>query len=365
MHLRLAFGSLAALALIALGLAQGAGSTAQPIQLQYANGVFRIVSGSETTRISAQTSTETETARQPEKLLFRRDDAFVVWDARGLSVRKGDEVITTGLEYLTLSPKLFSEEEITLNFGLYFLGRRDLRAAEVVGSKRVGNSVYLLVEWTDFVGDPWLHVVVEADLTTPKPDVNVIGKIPGIALDVTDDWDRLLLTPRGLVSFVSGSGSWGRSVLDLKAKTLTFEKLGEQVVEVRKRSDNLAHYKSRTTYGSLVMGQVSLASGNALPLIETKGNVRLLDSETPWIFVEADQRGRDLHNADTGAERMIPADAGIMRTPKGLLVWSPQKNPTLAELLEMNRLEVIARWTPKAEVKPPAKPKKTSGRGRG
>lgn len=344
-HARLAFGLLTVFSLLALGLAQTAKPPANQVQLKYANGSFSIVNGSETTRIPLQPSTDDADVRPPERILFRKDDAFVVWDARGLSIRKGEKVNTSLLDEIAVSPKLFSEAEIQESYALWFLGLRSFGAVRAVGAKRIGNSVFMIAEWQEVSGDAWLHVLLEADLSNEETEPTVVGRLPGLALNVTDDWDRLLLTQRGLVAFADGANGWGRVVVDAKAKALSFEPLGQGLVEVRKRSDKIAHYKYRTEYGSLVMGQVPLASGDAVPLIETKGNVRLLDSETPWLFVEADQKGRDLHNSETGAERMIPTDSGIRRTPKGILVWSPLSKPTFAELLDTSRLEVIARWT--------------------
>lgn len=284
----------------------------------------------------------------------------MVWDSRGLSIRKGSAIKTTGLGDAVLSPKLFDEDQIHRNYTLLLAGVIQRQATRPVGAKRVGNSVYLLAEWQDIAGEPWMEAVFQVDLAEPTPTFGLIEGLPGKSMNVTEDWDRLLLTQRGIVAFVNGPEGWGRAVLDSAQKKFLYEPLGKSVVEVRKRTDRLAHFISKTEYGSTVMGQVPIAVGEAIPLIETKGNVRLLDSELPWLFIEADQRGRDLHNSDTGAERMIPSDTVVVRTPKGILVWAPATNPTFAELLDINRLEVIARWTPEMEIRLRDQESKTS-----
>lgn len=293
-----------------------------------------------------------------ERVVFRKDDRWVVWDSRGLSLRDGERLRSSRLADVATSPRVFSEEQILENWLLVLGGIRTKEAHRLLGARRVGSLVYLLFDWQDIFGSSWLQAMVKVDLDAPVLEWRYAARLPGeaVAVDAPDDRLRVFGDQIGVVA--RSEEAWGIAVFDPVAETFNFRPMGTGLIELRNRAGGNAHFLEATNYGMTVIGRLHLPTGAMARLAETRGSIRLIDGDFPWIAVDRNDQGRFLRNLETGAVVPVPIDAGIRRVGSSVLYWSPSDRPTVAVLVDPARWSVLASWSPPTAspngVRPPA-----------
>lgn len=288
------------------------------------------------------------TSTNVNRILFRKDDAYAVWDARGLSIRKGRTALTTRLQGLSVTPKLFTTDEILVNRACFALGLRSPYASGLSGAKRVGTTVTFLVRWDDFSGAPWMEALVEVDLSQPSPHVQLLGAFEG--LSIGPKGDRLRLEGAGVAALARrGDGSWGKASWDPKTAKFDFQAMGENLVDFAFLGPQSGYAYERTSYGSTLLARFHFPTAAKRTLMESRGTVKLLDDKEPWLAVAKEENGLWLHNLETGTKLLLPSSGLVRRMGLGLLVASPLPKPESAALYSLERFERTALWSPEIQ----------------
>lgn len=276
-----------------------------------------------------------------DRVAYRKDDLFVVWDARGLNIRKGKKLITTRLPEIAVTPKLFDRPEIIETKKLLEQSIRSKEAAELATSARIGDSVFLVPRWIGSDGKPWLEALVRIDMTSDNPKPQLLGRFAGwSAGSMIADVDQV-----GMICRMA-DGVWGFSTFIVKDSAFSSVPLGSNLVRYTAVGSNpkLILVVELTLHGTTTISRVDLSSGAKRQLFEGRGNVNWIDTKNP-VIVRMNTAGLSrIRNIETGAMLEIDKKLDARLALRGLLVWSGGAKPTGATLYDLNRFEAIARW---------------------
>lgn len=318
-----------------------------PVQIAPRGREFVLRAGSKVDRVPVEATVypPVPKAHWPtERVLFRRDAAYAVWDSRGLSVRQGSWVFTTHLPEIPLTPKLFSREEILETKKLIDGKVRKADASGVVGAVRDGTRVFFLVKWDEADGQTWLEALVSVDLTEDKPKPKLVGRFEALTLNLNPDKSRLFIRDRQIATWVRSDESWGLARYDPQSDAFGYEVVGERPEAVELVDDRIGWFIGRTEFGSKIFYRWDLKSLNRRELAETRGTIRLMSARTPWVAVIHEDEGAFLQNLETGGRNRLPPSPAFRWTAFGVLVWTPAVKPTKAILYDADRWDVIGRW---------------------
>lgn len=313
-----------------------------PVRVVLQGSRFTLVSGAKRDQVPLQTASLDEPSEKkwPDgRVMFRKDDAYAVWDSRGLTTRNGSWVHSSQLTEIPVSPKIFTRDEIVKTNLLVQGGQRKRAASNLLGAFRDGTRVYLLVQWMDSEEKPWLEAISVVDLADERPKSRLIGRFAGTTLPIPPGENRLFLREGKIAVWMKTDEYWGLGLLDTESEAFDSIRVGSQLEAVGLASDRLGWFVERTDHPSQVLGRFHRTLLHRRDLIETRGSVRLMDRREPWIAVVHDDPGVFLQNLETGARIRLPADPGFRWTAFGVLVWSPRTKPTTATLYDP------ARWS--------------------
>lgn len=341
-------------ALFAISLSQ------QPaVTLDFRAGTFVMKSGDKTVRVPARPA---EAPKKPtttvymDRAAFRKDDAYAVWDSRGLNIRKGERLKTTRLPEIALSPRIFTQDEIAYTRLMIALNLRQPWATGVVGARRIASKAYFLVRWDDSEGNPWLEALVSVDLSEAKPRWVLCGRLDAFSKRAQGD-DNSMLAIEGRASWIAikEDGFWGTVTWVPPEKKLDWKPMAKDLTSFTLRSPTIASFTQKTPYNSTLLGRADLKLPASRFLMETRGQVRLLDNFSPWLALAHEENGIWLHNLESGAKFRVPEPAGMRRASFGLLVWTPPDKPAFATLYDVERFDKIASWDASSPPKPEPK----------
>ena len=281
-------------------------------------------------------------------IMYRKDQAFAVWDDRGLTVRLGDTVSSTHLDYLPTHPKVFPRSEIIRLLPKFKSGERSKVASSLAGSCRIGSVVYFLVRWEDKQFKPWLETLVRVDLAAKAPKPEFLARLDRFSFATKQIDDRLYATQDSLFVITSDNGRWGLSRFDPRAGS-KFEttELGEGLDSILTGPTGFAYVVEKTDFGSRVAARVNLNRETRKDLIEAPSKMKFIDAAIPELIVINGESSQVLHNGETGADLTLPPSAAVRRSGKLVVVWSPYDNPKNATLYDPARWEALAKWTDK------------------
>ena len=166
---------------------------APPIQavdaptLEYYQDHFVVRRGVEAWRVPAHPPA----TRPVLAVAFRRNQNYAVWDERGLTIRRGEQVRHTFLPDVPTSPRLFEREEILNTVELIRAGKRKRDADSLSGAMRIGNDAFFLVRWEED-GKPWTEALVSVDLSASSLQPKVLGRFEGVSVAYRPIDDRLV-----------------------------------------------------------------------------------------------------------------------------------------------------------------------------
>jgi hypothetical protein len=308
--------------------------------IQFSQGKFTIQVGEK----SFQTPLVEPAEKPKASVIFRKGEKYVVWDPkRGLTVREGKHTRSTRLPDASVSPKLFSREQIEETLSLIKQGKRRKEASALSGARRIGDLVYLLVRWDDRAKRPWLEALYKVDFSEERPLPTLVGRFDGLSL-ARAQMDEKLLIVDGLLSVVTRmKDGWGVSKFDSETNVFTAFRFGSTLRGYEPLSSRVGFFSEDSGYGTFVCGRVDLGNGNRRVLFETRGAVRLVGTESPLVALIRRGGSARLRNADSGEETTIPLASDVRRTPLGVLVWSPATKPTYAVLVDPEKLGIVAR----------------------
>lgn len=278
-------------------------------------------------------------------VLYRRDQTYVVWDERGLTVRVRNKVRSTRMPELAVTPKLFSRDDIRANLRRFTAHQRAKEANALSGSKRFGSIVYMLLRWDDSKGKSWNEALVSIDLTDPNPKPQLVGAFDGLTLSRKSIDEQLFVQEGKLSVITQGEDTWGLATYNPTDKAFDYMSLGDKLRQFVPLQWPQARFVEDTAYGTTVAGQVNLHDGDRKNLAEGHGPMHLLDDEDPALATLASVDGFALRNLDTGAELPLPKSYGTRRGKIGVLVWSPLTSPTTATLYDPKDWKTVGNWT--------------------
>lgn len=345
--------------LAALSMAQ----SSKPATLELTDKGFRIVAASGKGNVPLPVSAPAPKL-DATRIQFRKDDAFVVWDSRGLTVRHGSAVSTTRFERLPTDPAHFSRDQIADHRLAIRFGERSAGANRVIASKRFGNTAYFALDWVDRNGHSWLQAIVRVPLDTDKPKAELIAKVDGTLEPIGKD---VLPVLQGRLFWVEQNDrTWGIAAYDIAKGALSRKDMGKRLIEARLHSGRIGHFLEEATDGRSLLGRFDLLSRSRRDLVESTGYVTLLDHSSPWIAMVRDETGVSLQNLETSARLKVDLDQRVSRNGKWVVVSNGAPKVLSAVAYDAERWTPIARWTaPKpAQAKPkpkPAAPTKPSG----
>jgi len=309
--------------------------------LDYHAGVFSLTQGKVSTRIPV-TATP---AKSPSSVSFRKDDNYVVWDSRGLTIRHGNRSSTTLLEETPTSPRLFEHAILLQTVADLKSGKKQRPASALSGALRIGGDVFLLVRWDDKAGKPWMEALVRVALAGVSLKPEVLGRFDAMSIAYKPIDDRLTVIG-GRLGIVARQGkTWGLASFDSTASKFDFHPLGDDLISYLSTSPKTGFFFEKTVYGTTVGGRVDLASGYRKTTFESRGAARFLDSSLPPIILSSRDQDSRIRYVDSGAEIAVPFGSGVARAGSSILVWSPAAKPTSATLYDPERWFARAKWT--------------------
>lgn len=295
------------------------------------------------------------TAIQADKVVFRKNSSFAVWDDRGLSVRHKNRTKSYKLMEMALTPKLFSRDEILRTRSLIAKGIRQKAASALSGSKRIGSEAFFLVRWVESTGKPWLEALVKVDLDSDAPKPKLVGKFDGLSLASKPIDDKLFLLAGALCVITRSESGWSLAKYDPMLKSFSSNAQGVGLVSYSPLGRELGIFVEKKQSGAKLIGRVDLATGARRDLYETRATILILDDKRPSIAI---LNGAILHNLESGVQTPFPADAAVRRTAAGILVWWPKDAPVKALMLDPTRWTQLGKWTKGQEAPKISKPHK-------
>lgn len=277
-----------------------------------------------------------------QKVVFRKDDNFAVWDSRGISVRHGKKAKSSKLVEMALTPKLFTRDEILRTKTLLGSGIRRKEASALSGAMRLGNDAFFLVRWVESTGKPWLEALVKVDLDSGALKPSLVGKFDGLSLAGEPVDDKVFLLGGALCVITKSESGWSLAKYDPALKTFSSDALGVGLVSFTPLGREMGVFVEKKQTGSLMIGRIDLSTGTRRNLHETREPVEILDGKRPSVAILGHSW---LLNLESGAKTPVPAGAGVRRTPAGVLVWWPLSAPTKAVMLDPERWTQLAKWS--------------------
>lgn len=305
--------------------------------VSFFQGLFIVRKGDQTTQIPL---VQPET-QPPLYISYRRDDAWVVWDDRGLTLRRGKKVFSTKLKEIATSPKLQTPEQLKKTVELIEKGTRKVEATALSGSRRIGTDVYFLLRWDDSEGTPWLEALVKVDLTAEKLIPQLVGKFDGLSLSNADIDDKLILHKDALGVITRNGEDWGEALFTPGAKVFSYRKLGRGLQSFRMSGNLAGQFVDTSTYGASLAGLVDLSEGRREESLETRGSIELLGGN---IAVIKQKSHRVLRNLATGAETNLDPSAQFRLIPEGVLAYWGGMKPKKAVLYRTSDWSVLGAW---------------------
>ncbi len=282
---------------------------------------------------------------------YRKDETRVSWDADGLNIEKGSYKFSTRLPEIALTPKLFPRSEILTTKDLIAKGKRQAEASSLSGSVRLGDYVYFLIRWTDTDTKTWLEALVNVKLTDPRPKPHLLGRFEGMSLSRRATDDRLFAFGESVGVFTIGEeGKWGLATYHRKTDKFALKEYGVGLSDYIPISGKMFLIAEDASYGKTVIARIDLNTGSRRNLMESNGDVSLVDRNRPFLAEVQTNLGPALLNMETGCVLAIPPRAAVRRTPFGVLIW-PSGKPDLASLYSFERFLRLAVVKPAAAAK--------------
>ncbi|HVL37912.1 MAG TPA: hypothetical protein VM328_00850 [Fimbriimonadaceae bacterium] len=328
--------------------------------ISYQNSAFVLTSATAKVTVPIRP----EPVKAPPNVMFRRDQAFAVWDAaRGITVRVGSYVYSTKLAEVAVTRKLFSPLQIRETSRLVVEGKRTREATALSGARRLGKDVYFLVRWDDSPQNrPWLEALMKVDLSEPRPKPQLLGRFDGLSMATRSLDDRLLVIGDTLGIVTRLGDSWGVARFEPASGTFTSQAIGQRLLSYASLTPRVIMFVEQTPHKTTLLGRADLGSGARRELYESRGSISILDKSSPVVALIKHEGRLTMHNVETGAQSQGLAGGDVRRTPLGLLHWAPADQPKTAMLLDVERLEVVSALDLEAKSAPAPPPSRSGGR---
>lgn len=284
-----------------------------------------------------------ENKELPPAVMYRRGDAYAVWDERGLTARNAKWSFTTRMPEIVTSAKLFSRAEILENNRLVQQGTRTIDATALSGSMRVGSNAYFLLRWDASNSVPWCEVLVSVDLSLPKPKPRLVGRYTGLSASRDQIGDRLFILNSKLSVVTATDADWGLAAYDVPQESFGYKKFGDKLVQFWQTSNLAGYYVERNTGSGSAAGSIDLNKGTKRELWNAPGLASFVDTSKPELLISTGKKSQ-AYWSTTGAVTDIPSNTVMKRAGKYIIAWSPADKPSQATAYDPSGWKVVATW---------------------
>lgn len=323
--------------------------------LEYTAGSFFVHAKGKSFRVSTiPSASDEDSARKKEgaedidtemaaPTVYRNNNTFLVWDERGMTLRHGTVSKTLNLDYLLVSPKLLSKEQIQANIALRNSGEIPANSAKRLGSIRIGKNAYFLLGWEDSHKANLMEALVRVPLSGNRFWVEALGRFEGQAW-CPNPSQALFIQGHALATIVQREDSWGTATYDIKTQEFGFRSLGAKLSVFHPLPRKLGLFAEHTKYGTTTAGWVNCETGYRRILFEGHGDIAFLEPKRPFVILNKEATLARLIDLESGAELRLRPDSGVQKTPAGILVWQPKASPTWGRLYDPTRWTALAAW---------------------
>lgn len=313
-----------------------------PYSLTLTDGVFEAKALDKTARVSVDRMMQ-GSVFPAEKLTLAYGGREVVFDARGIGIKKGNQVAWSRVPAIATTPKINSPAEINETNRLIKEGKREAGFTSLSGYEYVGSTLYVLLRWEDKSGSTWLEALAGIDMSQESLTANVVGRFPGTSFARGTVDDQLKLDGGNLVALVQGNDGWGMGTWNIAGSEAGLKVYGERASTARFMNGMAnAVGLEATAYGTTVATWVDVGTGDARPIAEVRGAIKGVQEPHFLRYIKFNRHY--LRNLMSGNEVEIPSDAAFGATDLGLIVWTPMENPTKAWFMEADTGRVFAQW---------------------
>ena len=271
-----------------------------------------------------------------DHIAFRRDNRWAVWDNRGLTVREGENVKTTKLGDIAVSPRAFPHDQIVKNLDLFKSKKRNKDSDSLSGSVRLGTKCYFMPRWTAKDGQTWLEALVMVDLAESNPKPKFLGTFKGLSSSYKPIDDKLFVVKDQLAVVTTQGDTWGLSSYDEPQSSFEFNPLGSKLISYFRGG----YFLESTSYGTNIVGQIELATGTRKNLFETRSKVvEMTDGSA--LAVLRTKENTVIKNLKTGGQVTHSPNAFVSPINNYVLVWTKNARTT-AWLYEPVRWTAVA-----------------------
>ncbi len=279
---------------------------------------------------------------QPMTANYRKDDNYVVWDSRGLNLRRGSKLVSTRLESLATDGRWFDRMQIAKNQLLLEYGGYDPSKTELMAHRRFSNRVFLLIRWRTPQGSTWFDGLLRIDLTSKNLSPEPIARFSNIVLPRNSN--SLPIIGHSIIVTDTSKDEWSVAQIQLSDGKVKRKSIGSNLEDLLLGEGGNACFIEETKDGAHLIGWVDLNTLTKSSIYETNGEIRSLDTQAPWVGVLRDDSGMFALSLETGAKLKIGLDKKLARLGQHVVVWSGGRKPTIAELYESTRWRKVAEW---------------------
>ena len=284
---------------------------------------------------TARTPIEPVPRKGPLALAFRKNETWVVWDDRGLSIRVGNKIRSMRMEEQATSPRIQTRSEILSALEDFKSKRRNKGANAISGAKRIGRYVYFVLRWDDSKRNPWLETLTRVDLEAKTPKPEFLLKLPGPSMGRLAIDDMLSIRGGKLAIAVQRKDFWGYSKFNPETNKPEFERMGTELLEA---------WPSGITVATSSYGPTQVSASNGQVFGEAYSPMSLLDDRAPLTAFTRVGANTVLRFLSSGAVLEMPGAWQASRLADRVVVWSPPKDPIKAFAYDGATGDEVAIW---------------------
>lgn len=319
---------------------------AEPAALQFSQGVFSIQTGGTPLKVPVDPGL---VPMNPStgRIWLPVNKSVWTFDSNGVGYRANNKATYDKLVGLPVSPKLFSEDEIRANAADVKAGKKSFAVSAISGWHKLGNKVYFLARWDDKSNSPWLEALMQTDFNGKVPKTTLVGRFDGFTHAAGRVNSKLILQDGSLVASVFTADGPAIAKYDIaqglfSSNSITGVDSPPRDIKLLEGSRYGLSFR-KTPANTILVGVLNTEDNTHSLAAEVRGSI--LGAYSPSHLLFRHDGRKVLINLLTGAEILIPEDAGLRSTPQGLLLWTPAKEPAAAALYAFGSYRTVARWS--------------------
>lgn len=312
--------------------------------LRYADSNF-VISTSMNGPAKERIPLSSDSGNSLQSLEFRRDQVFVVWDDRGLTVRNGKISSSTHFKSVPTSPRLRTRDEILKTINDRQNQNLSFQASSLSGCVRAGNHVYGIVRWTKDSDKTWLECLFDVNLSSPKPVAHALSILPGTSFAQGFIDHVLFLNHGSIAAYIKMKNQWGKWDYNPSNGNSTFQPIGNRPVAINPYPNHEVGFIEKSTIGTYYAGVFDPKQMSRVDVQEFDSKPQFLNSVWPPV-VSVTQRGLPtLVNLEQGNALFLAKGCQAKEGQAGVIVWTGMSNPKKAWLFSVENWKPMAWWS--------------------